>query len=180
MGRLLKGRAGRLEKWRSSSCCQGHPKAHAHCSVCSFAPAQELVEVAADAEATEASGNHRESLFVRGLCPTPRLILLRVRSSQSTVYIVAFVQGSAALPEQLGSTRCCAQQSTPNFFPSLGIMARSSWKVLHVAATYDFVKEVAWNNGILLEAPGKLQPCEALKANRQDDWTWEPPQAPSS
>ena len=101
---------------------------------------------------------------------------------------------------------------------SLGIMARSSWKVLSVAAalvalynvcnswsfvpgplrkhapvaaasaagmmmapaafadeigdaakklgdaSYDFAKEVDWNNGIFLQAPGKFQPLEALKA----------------
>ena len=100
----------------------------------------------------------------------------------------------------------------------LGIMARSSWKVLSVAAalvalynvcnswsfvpgplrkhapvaaasaagmmmapaafadeigdaakklgdaSYDFAKEVDWNNGIFLQAPGKFQPLEALKA----------------
>ena len=102
--------------------------------------------------------------------------------------------------------------------PSRGIMARSSWKVLSVAAalialynfcnslsfvpgplrkhapvaaasaagmmmapaafadeigdaakklgdaSYDFAKEVDWNNGIFLQAPGKFQPLEALKA----------------
>ena len=101
---------------------------------------------------------------------------------------------------------------------SQGIMARSSWKVLSVAAalvalynvcnswsfvsgplrkhapvaaasaagmmmapaafadeigdaakklgdaSYDFAKEVDWNNGIFLQAPGKFQPLEALKA----------------
>ena len=31
-------------------------------------------------------------------------------------------------------------------------------------ASYDFAKEVDWNNGIFLQAPGKFQPLEALKA----------------
>merc|ERR1712232_1292608 len=31
-------------------------------------------------------------------------------------------------------------------------------------ATYDFAKEVDWNNGLYLQAPGKFQPLEALKA----------------
>eukprot|EP00971_Amphidinium_carterae_P329430 6461871-Amphidinium_carterae.1 len=31
-------------------------------------------------------------------------------------------------------------------------------------ASYAFAKEVDWNNGIFLQAPGKLQPLEALKA----------------
>ena len=101
---------------------------------------------------------------------------------------------------------------------SLGVMARSSWKVLSVVAalvalynfcnslsfvpgplrkqlpvaaasaagmmmapaafadeigdaakklgdaSYDFAKEVDWNNGIFLQAPGKFQPLQALKA----------------
>jgi len=32
------------------------------------------------------------------------------------------------------------------------------------AASYPFAKEVDWNNGIYLQAPGKFQPLEALKA----------------
>mmetsp|Transcript_24846 Transcript_24846/g.51598 ORF Transcript_24846/g.51598 Transcript_24846/m.51598 type:complete len:203 (+) Transcript_24846:80-688(+) len=31
-------------------------------------------------------------------------------------------------------------------------------------ASYSFAKEVDWNNGIFLQAPGKFQPLEALKA----------------
>ena len=31
-------------------------------------------------------------------------------------------------------------------------------------ASYDFAKEVDWNNGIFLQAPGKFQPLQALKA----------------
>ena len=31
-------------------------------------------------------------------------------------------------------------------------------------ASYDFAKEVDWNNGIFLQAPGKFQPLKALKA----------------
>ncbi|CAE7235981.1 unnamed protein product, partial [Symbiodinium pilosum] len=31
-------------------------------------------------------------------------------------------------------------------------------------ASYDFAKEVDWNNGILLPPPGKFQPLQALKA----------------
>ncbi|CAL1161708.1 unnamed protein product [Cladocopium goreaui] len=31
-------------------------------------------------------------------------------------------------------------------------------------ASYSFAKEVGWNNGIFLQAPGKFQPLEALKA----------------
>eukprot|EP00438_Fugacium_kawagutii_P008547 Skav223724 [mRNA] locus=scaffold2564:238166:238507:- [translate_table: standard] len=31
-------------------------------------------------------------------------------------------------------------------------------------ASYPFAKEVDWNNGIFLQAPGKFQPLEALKA----------------
>ena len=30
--------------------------------------------------------------------------------------------------------------------------------------SYDFAKEVDWNNGIFLQAPGKFQPLKALKA----------------
>ena len=32
------------------------------------------------------------------------------------------------------------------------------------SASYQFAKEVDWNNGIYLQAPGKFQPLEALKA----------------
>merc|ERR1712151_1487068 len=32
------------------------------------------------------------------------------------------------------------------------------------AASYPFAKEVDWNNGVYLQAPGKFQPLEALKA----------------
>ena len=32
-------------------------------------------------------------------------------------------------------------------------------------ASYDFAKEVDWNNGIFLQAPGKFQPLKALKAS---------------
>ena len=31
-------------------------------------------------------------------------------------------------------------------------------------ASYNFAKEVDWNNGIFLQAPGKFQPLKALKA----------------
>merc|ERR1719263_2526540 len=31
-------------------------------------------------------------------------------------------------------------------------------------ASYTFAKEVDWNNGLYLQAPGKFQPAEALKA----------------
>merc|ERR1712186_159268 len=31
-------------------------------------------------------------------------------------------------------------------------------------ASYDFAKEVDWNNGLYLQAPGQFQPLEALKA----------------
>ena len=31
-------------------------------------------------------------------------------------------------------------------------------------ASYDFAKEVDWNNGIFLQAPGKFQPLKALTA----------------
>merc|ERR1711944_81884 len=31
-------------------------------------------------------------------------------------------------------------------------------------ASYNFAKEVDWNNGLYLQAPGKFQPLEALKA----------------
>merc|ERR1719181_1874254 len=32
------------------------------------------------------------------------------------------------------------------------------------AASYKFAKEVDWNNGLYLQAPGTFQPAEALKA----------------
>ena len=31
-------------------------------------------------------------------------------------------------------------------------------------ASYDFAKEVDWNNGIFFQAPGKFQPLQDLKA----------------
>merc|ERR1712160_153244 len=31
-------------------------------------------------------------------------------------------------------------------------------------ASYEFAKEVDWNNGLYLQAPGKFQPLEAVKA----------------
>jgi hypothetical protein len=48
---------------------------------------------------------------------------------------------------------------SPAFADEIGDAAKAL-----AGATYDFAKEVDWNNGLYLQAPGKFQPLEAIKA----------------
>merc|ERR1719243_285705 len=48
---------------------------------------------------------------------------------------------------------------SPAFADEIGDAAKAL-----ASASYDFAKEVDWNSGIYLQAPGKFQPLEALKA----------------
>jgi hypothetical protein len=49
--------------------------------------------------------------------------------------------------------------ASPAFADEIGDAAKQL-----AAASYDFAKEVDWNNGLYLQAPGKFQPFNALKA----------------
>jgi hypothetical protein len=48
---------------------------------------------------------------------------------------------------------------SPAFADEIGDAAKAL-----ASASYDFAKEVDWNNGLYLQAPGKFQPLEAIKA----------------
>merc|ERR1719440_1961603 len=49
--------------------------------------------------------------------------------------------------------------AAPAFADEIGDAAKQL-----AAASYDFAKEVDWNNGIYLQSPGAFKPLEALKA----------------
>jgi len=49
--------------------------------------------------------------------------------------------------------------ASPAFADEIGDAAKQL-----ASASYDFAKEVDWNNGLYLQAPGKFQPLNALKA----------------
>merc|ERR1719384_1173168 len=49
--------------------------------------------------------------------------------------------------------------AAPDFADEIGDAAKQL-----AAASYPFAKEVDWNNGIYLQAPGNFQPLDALKA----------------
>jgi hypothetical protein len=71
----------------------------------------------------------------------------------------AFVPGplrGAAAPLAAASA---ATMAAPAFADEIGDAAKKLGD-----ASYDFAKEVDWNNGIFLQAPGKFAPLEALKA----------------
>merc|ERR1711897_36165 len=49
--------------------------------------------------------------------------------------------------------------ASPAFADEIGVAAKQL-----AAASYPFAKQVDWNNGIYLQAPGAFKPLEALKA----------------
>ena len=73
----------------------------------------------------------------------------------------AFIQGGPARPRAAAAVvgSVAALGASPAFADQIGDAAKKL-----ADASYPFAKEVDWNNGIFLQAPGKFQPLEALKS----------------
>lgn len=74
----------------------------------------------------------------------------------------AFIPGGPARPRAAAAVAAgsvATLGASPVFADQIGDAAKKL-----AEASYPFAKEVDWNNGIFLQAPGKFQPLEALKA----------------
>jgi len=73
----------------------------------------------------------------------------------------AFIPGGPARPRAAAAAAgsVAALGASPAFADQIGDAAKKLSD-----ASYPFAKEVDWNNGIYLQAPGKFQPLEAVKA----------------
>merc|ERR1719192_345219 len=73
----------------------------------------------------------------------------------------AFIPGGAARPRVAAAAvgSVAALGASPAFADQIGDAAKKL-----ADASYPFAKEVDWKNGLFLQAPGKFQPLDALKA----------------
>lgn len=73
----------------------------------------------------------------------------------------AFIPGGSARPRVAAAAvgSVAALGASPAFADKIGDAAKKL-----ADASYPFAKEVDWNSGIYLQAPGKFQPLESLKA----------------
>ena len=87
------------------------------------------------------------------------ITLLGLVAGTALLRQTAFVPASRSMKPAAAAGAAAMLGASPAFADEIGDAAKKLGE-----ASYSFAKEVDWNNGLYLQAPGALKPLEALKA----------------
>ena len=87
------------------------------------------------------------------------ITLLGLVAGTALLRQTAFVPASRSMKPAAAAGAAAMLGASPAFADEIGDAAKKLGE-----ASYSFAKEVDWNNGLYLQAPGAFKPLEALKA----------------